>query len=73
MSCKEWTGYRDADGYGTVRHEGKKRKAHRVAYVEAHGLTHGAQGLTQDAIARSVGMSQAHVSNILNGKVRASK
>lgn len=36
--CKLFQGYRDADGYGRVRHLGDSRLAHRVAYAEHHGI-----------------------------------
>lgn len=36
--CIEWTKYRLPFGYGQTTHRGKVRLAHRVAYIEAHGL-----------------------------------
>lgn len=36
--CIEWTKGLRTGGYGQLRHEGKTAKAHRVAYVKAHGL-----------------------------------
>tara|TARA_R110002153_G_scaffold54447_2_gene151665 strand:- start:528 stop:950 length:423 start_codon:yes stop_codon:yes gene_type:complete len=38
--CIETTYCRDRKGYGRRHHDGKLRGAHRVAYIEAHGLTH---------------------------------
>tara|TARA_R110002153_G_scaffold244927_2_gene400424 strand:- start:12 stop:425 length:414 start_codon:yes stop_codon:yes gene_type:complete len=40
MSCIETAYCRDHKGYGRRHHDGKLRGAHRVAYVESHGLTH---------------------------------
>ena len=37
--CIEWTASRNRDGYGEKRFQGKVRRAHRLAYVEHHGLT----------------------------------
>ena len=39
--CEEWQGTLDAGGYGVVYDPeyGNMRKAHRLAYIEAHGLT----------------------------------
>lgn len=31
--CWEWSGARDADGYGRFRYDGEMRRAHRVAYL----------------------------------------
>lgn len=31
--CFEWTGWKNDDGYGYVRFEGKDRPVHRVAYA----------------------------------------
>ena len=36
-ACIEWAGSRDGGGYGVVKHEGRKWKAHRLAYHLAHG------------------------------------
>jgi hypothetical protein len=30
--CWEWTDYKDKDGYGNIRIDGKNKKAHRVSY-----------------------------------------
>ena len=38
-SCIEFAGYRDRDGYGRKSRHGKMRYAHRLAYVDKHGLT----------------------------------
>lgn len=38
--CIIFSGCKDRKGYGIQRHEGKVRKAHRVAYVQHHGITH---------------------------------
>ena len=35
--CIEWGGTKDGNGYGVVQHEGKKWKAHRLAYVLTFG------------------------------------
>lgn len=35
--CVEWGGSRDGDGYGMVQHNGRKWKAHRLAYTLAFG------------------------------------
>lgn len=35
--CIEWGGSCDGGGYGVVKHEGKKWKAHRLAYTLAFG------------------------------------
>jgi hypothetical protein len=35
--CLEWQGYRDELGYGTLRCDGKQRKAHRVAWIISNG------------------------------------
>lgn len=35
--CIEWGGSRDGGGYGVVKHEGRKWKAHRLAYTLAFG------------------------------------
>jgi hypothetical protein len=37
-ACVEWAKYRDKNGYGQCGHKGKKVFAHRLAYVQAHGL-----------------------------------
>lgn len=37
MDCIEWYGAK-VNGYGIKRYSGKTRKAHRLAYCEAHGL-----------------------------------
>ena len=39
MSCWEWQGKRDRDGYGVFRYRLREHRAHRVAY----GLTHGGE------------------------------
>lgn len=36
--CIEWQKYRDKKGYGTVKRDGKQRRAHRVAYCDHHDL-----------------------------------
>ena len=36
--CVEFEGYRNKQGYGYTRHEGKMRRAHRVAWERANGL-----------------------------------
>lgn len=41
--CVEWAGARDNNGYGSVQHEGKKWKAHRLAYYLAFGELHDEQ------------------------------
>ncbi len=38
MSCIEWTGSRDAYGYGQIRRDNKLIKAHRVALAEDEGI-----------------------------------
>jgi hypothetical protein len=35
--CWQWTGAVDSRGYGHTRHEGRNWRAHRLAWVEAHG------------------------------------
>lgn len=35
--CLRWTGHRNDDGYGKIRHGGKMRFVHRVAYELEHG------------------------------------
>lgn len=35
--CLEWGGSKDGAGYGFVQHEGKRWKAHRLAYTLAYG------------------------------------
>jgi hypothetical protein len=35
--CWEFSGNRHVQGYGVIRHEGRSRRAHRVAYELAHG------------------------------------
>lgn len=35
--CLEWSGYRDRKGYGQLRHAGRTRFAHRVAWSAANG------------------------------------
>jgi hypothetical protein len=35
--CWEWNGYRNADGYGLTKHNGKTSLAHRVAYILTKG------------------------------------
>lgn len=35
ISCWEWSGYKDRQGYGTVRFDGKKRRAHRISMMLA--------------------------------------
>ena len=37
--CREHTACVNGQGYGVVRHKGKARLAHRVAYCEAHGIS----------------------------------
>lgn len=32
--CIEWIGYKNSDGYGTFRNNGKMIKAHRFAYIQ---------------------------------------
>ena len=39
VSCKEWPGCTNNQGYGQVRVNGHTYLAHRLAYVNAHGLT----------------------------------
>ncbi len=41
--CIEWAGARDSNGYGRVQHDGKKWKAHRLAYQLAYGDLQGEQ------------------------------
>lgn len=36
--CWLWLGTKSADGYGSIRHAGKMRKAHRVAYELMRGV-----------------------------------
>ena len=43
--CCEWRGYRDKDGYGRFKLRGKVEKAHRVAFLIAHGHWPMPQGL----------------------------
>lgn len=43
--CKEWVGGRNGDGYGYLTLGGKRYKAHKLAYLEAHGLTRIPPGL----------------------------
>lgn len=38
--CIEYIGCSTDQGYGRKWHDGKMRKAHRVAYVLVHGLSH---------------------------------
>lgn len=38
-NCIIWTGYKDRAGYGTVHHDGKLRKAHRIAYCQANNIS----------------------------------
>ena len=40
VDCIEWPHYTDPKGYGAVRVGAKMRRAHRVAYCEANGVTH---------------------------------
>jgi len=35
--CKEWTGHRNRDGYGTRTFQGKTQLAHRVALAQHLG------------------------------------
>lgn len=35
--CVLWTGYSTADGYGRIRHQGRMRMVHRLAYELAYG------------------------------------
>lgn len=35
--CIEWGGPKDGLGHGSVQHDGRKWKAHRLAYYLAHG------------------------------------
>src|SRR6266702_3699968 len=35
--CIEWTGGKEKDGYGRRWHQGRQRRAHRVAFFEAYG------------------------------------
>lgn len=37
--CIECTCYKDSRGYGQVQHDGSVHYAHRVAYVQANGLS----------------------------------
>lgn len=37
-ACVEWQGCRHSSGYGLRHYNGGTRRAHRVAYCEAHGL-----------------------------------
>lgn len=37
-TCINNTGYPDKDGYGRKQVNGKRHRAHRLAYVQAHGL-----------------------------------
>lgn len=37
IDCIEWVGARDRDGYGRTTFEGKRMKAHRVAFFKARG------------------------------------
>lgn len=39
MNCKIWDKSRRPDGYGEVNFQGKTTRAHRLAYVNANGLT----------------------------------
>lgn len=39
MTCTEFTGHRNRQGYGVETHEGKQHLAHRVAYVKDRGLS----------------------------------
>lgn len=36
--CKEWTAYRDRNGYGRFRFNGENRLAHRIAYKLYYGI-----------------------------------
>ena len=36
--CKLWTGHANDQGYGCLRHEGKMRKAHVLAFINATGI-----------------------------------
>lgn len=36
--CREWTGARDKEGYGRLKIGRAQMKAHRVAYMIAHGV-----------------------------------
>lgn len=38
-SCIDFTGVTDKDGYGLHWADGTTRRAHRTAYIRAHGLT----------------------------------
>lgn len=46
--CIEWGGTKDGHGYGTVQHNGKKWKAHRLAYFLAHGALRDDQVVRHD-------------------------
>jgi hypothetical protein len=37
--CKVWTGCTDGEGYGVKSHNGSRQLVHRIAYVEAKGIT----------------------------------
>ena len=38
MSCIEWAGARNHQGYGRRRYKGRMEYAHRVAYAQAHSI-----------------------------------
>lgn len=37
LSCWEWSGSRDALGYGMFKHKGKTRRAHRISWESRYG------------------------------------
>lgn len=49
--CHQWTGYRNADGYGFTRFRGRKSLVHRVMWEEVNGPV--PEGLQIDHICRN--------------------